>query len=74
MAYKKLKTLFYTDDSEDENIYDYTNENDDYDDDDNDNNNEVECIKVKKRQIKKTFSRQKKAREVQKETIDYINN
>ena len=62
---KNKKRYFITDDSEDydENIDDCKNENDDdYDDDDDDDNNEVEYIKVKKKQIKKTFNRQKKSK------------
>ena len=72
---KNKKRYFITDDSEDydENIDDSKNENDDdYDDDDDDN--EVEYIKVKKKQIKKMFNHQKKAKKVQKGIIDYINN
>ena len=73
---KNKKRYFITDDSEDydENIDDCKNENDDDYDDDDDDNNEVEYIKVKKKQIKKTFNHQKKAKKVQKGIIDYINN
>ena len=73
---KNKKRYFITDDSEDydENIDDSKNENDDDYDDDDDDDNEVEYIKVKKKQIKKMFNHQKKAKKVQKGIIDYINN
>ena len=73
---KNKKRYFITDDSEDydENIDDCKNENDDDYDDDDDDDNEVEYIKVKKKQIKKMFNHQKKAKKVQKGIIDYINN